>query len=474
MSIMMANITTEAAMAKMERKVNFLMKVVKEQDHEITALREQMRTYETAESSQTPVVKTTDKGKNVVQENQPQQQSVSIASISVQQLRDMIANSIRAQFEGLPQTSFMYSKPYAKRIDNLRMPLGYQPPKFQQFDGKSNLKQHIAHFVETYENPKVIGSWKQLENKFINHFYSTRRIVSIMELTKIKQQKGQPVIDYINRWRALSLDCKGQLIELSVVAIYTEGMHWGLLYILQGIKLRTFEELATRAYDMELSIVSRGTKDFPVPEVRKDKKEMKGAEKIVKSTVKESMVLSECKRLEQVEKVDDPNYYKYHQLISHPVEKCFVLKELILRLAHEKKIEPDLEETSFQQDSFVIIREVVACHAINTMEEESIPPRSLEEEGVSKALSRFNVDDLLSLPQETKTILINALLNSAASSLSAPTATYENTPCCMSIDFSNEDLLLGSKLYNRPLYVFGYVQEQRINRISSIMDQLST
>ncbi|KAA0039307.1 uncharacterized protein E5676_scaffold169G001000 [Cucumis melo var. makuwa] len=91
-------------------------------------------------------------------------------------------------------------------------------------------------------------------------------------------------------------------------------------------------------------------------------------------------------------------------------------------------------------------------HAINATEEESIPLRSLEEERVSKELSKFNVDDLLSLPQETKTILINALLNSAASSSSAPTTTYESTPYCMSIDFSDEDLLLGSKLHNRPLW----------------------
>ncbi|KAA0061331.1 ty3-gypsy retrotransposon protein [Cucumis melo var. makuwa] len=124
MFAMMANITAEAVMAEMERKVNFLMKVVEERDHEITTLREQMQTRETAESSQTPVVKATDKGKNAVQDNQPQQQSVSVASLSVQQLHDMIANSIRAQYGGPSQTSFMYSKSYTKRIDNLRMPLG--------------------------------------------------------------------------------------------------------------------------------------------------------------------------------------------------------------------------------------------------------------------------------------------------------------------------------------------------------------
>ncbi|KAA0054618.1 ty3-gypsy retrotransposon protein [Cucumis melo var. makuwa] len=64
----------------------------------------------------------------------------------------MITSSIRAQYGGPSQTSFMYSKPYTKRINNLRMLIGYQPPKFQQFDRKDNPKQHITHFVETCKN----------------------------------------------------------------------------------------------------------------------------------------------------------------------------------------------------------------------------------------------------------------------------------------------------------------------------------
>ncbi|KAA0040811.1 retrotransposon gag protein [Cucumis melo var. makuwa] len=293
--------------------------------------------------------------KNVVQENQPQQQSVSVASLSVQQLQDMIANSIRAQYGGPPQTSFMYSKSYTKRIDNLRMPLGYQPPKFQQFDGKGNPKQHIAHFVETCENAGSRGD--QLVRQFV---------------------------------RSL----KGNAFE------------WYTDLEPEGIKPRTFEELATRAHDMELSIANRGAKDFLVQRTRSDKNEINDTKKIANNVLNESMLVQEtplksfskrkerkhernhngdekrrptlrerqkkvypfpdsdvadmleqliekqliqlpkCKRPEQAGKVDDPNYCKYHRVISHHVEKCFVLKELILKLTRENKIELDIDEVA--------------------------------------------------------------------------------------------------------------------------------
>ena len=95
----------------------------------------------------------------------------------------------------------MYFKPYTKRIDNLRMHVGYQPLKFQSFDWKGNPKQHVAHFVETCNNAgtdgdllvkqficslqgnafdwyidltlKCIDSWDQMERTFLNRFYST-------------------------------------------------------------------------------------------------------------------------------------------------------------------------------------------------------------------------------------------------------------------------------------------------------------
>ncbi|TYK00182.1 ty3-gypsy retrotransposon protein [Cucumis melo var. makuwa] len=59
-----------------------------------------------------------------------------------------------------------------------------------------------------------------------------------------------------------------------------------------GIKSRTVEELATKAHDMKLSIANRGNNDLLVPKIRKDKKEVKRTQKVLKSVIKEAMVIS--------------------------------------------------------------------------------------------------------------------------------------------------------------------------------------
>ncbi|TYK00057.1 ty3-gypsy retrotransposon protein [Cucumis melo var. makuwa] len=55
-SVMMADVTVKAAMEEMERKINFLMKVVEERDLEIPALKDQMQTRETTYLSQILIV----------------------------------------------------------------------------------------------------------------------------------------------------------------------------------------------------------------------------------------------------------------------------------------------------------------------------------------------------------------------------------------------------------------------------------
>lgn len=67
----------------------------------------------------------------------------------------------------------------------------------------------------------------------------------------------------------------------------TQGMHWELLfYILPEIRSRAFEELATCAHDMELSIANPRNRAFLVSDIKKKKK--KNDDK----TPKESLVIN--------------------------------------------------------------------------------------------------------------------------------------------------------------------------------------
>ncbi|TYK07169.1 ty3-gypsy retrotransposon protein [Cucumis melo var. makuwa] len=63
---------------------------------------------------------------------------------------------------------------------------------------RADLKENTFDWY-TNMKPESIDSWEQLERDFLNRFYNTRRIVSMMELTNTRQRKGEPIIDYINR-----------------------------------------------------------------------------------------------------------------------------------------------------------------------------------------------------------------------------------------------------------------------------------
>ena len=131
-----------------------------------------------------------------------------------------------------------------------------------------------------------------MEHEFLNLFYSTRRTISMMELTNTKQWKDEPVVDYINHWRSLSFDCKDRLSEVSVVEMCIQGMHWGLLYIFLGIRPRTFEELATRAHDMELNIANHDAKNDLIIDQQRERHNGKASDKNSIKPIQESMTVN--------------------------------------------------------------------------------------------------------------------------------------------------------------------------------------
>ncbi|KAM1600957.1 hypothetical protein ACFXTN_023335 [Malus domestica] len=167
MQVMVTGATSiEEQLAQMNEAIAKLTRTVEDKDLQIAALVNQLdaKPDEKVRQGDNPVKKENNEDEeppveNIEEKLKPDQAMMLMGSLSIQQLQEMIANTIRAQYEGSSHDSVLYSKPYSKKIDALKMPMGYQPPKFMQFDGKGNPKQHVAHFIETCSNVGTEGDY---------------------------------------------------------------------------------------------------------------------------------------------------------------------------------------------------------------------------------------------------------------------------------------------------------------------------
>ncbi|KAL0445566.1 UNVERIFIED_CONTAM: hypothetical protein Slati_1684500 [Sesamum latifolium] len=345
--------------------------------------------------------------------------------------------------------------------------------------------EHVAHFVETCNNAGTYGD--HLVKQFVRSlkgnvfdWYTDLEAGSIDGWEQLEQE-------FLNRF--YSIPRTDRLSEASAIEMCIQRMHWGLCYILQGILPKSFEELATRAHAMELSMTASGVEGPPIQEFHrtKEKQEVKKGDKpISKTQSKESMTvnvapfklkgiakdsigpnnnvpyekpqrkltlkemqarqypfldsdvpgmfddlleanlinLPEMKRPEEAEWKDDPKYCKYHRLVGHAIQDCFVFKDKVMQLARQGKI--SLEEDSAAANVIMIKSGYLDSNknSCNVVHGDDIKDELLEKEDSSDA------DDCMSI-----------------------------------ITFTDEDLLLGSKPHNRPLFIAGYVREQKVNRI---------
>ena len=133
MPVMMTKTTTlEEQVANLMKMVEGLSKTLQDRDAEVVYLRTKVDNM--GESSQ--AIGDTTKAPEIVeitnkqQETQKSFQVSTDGSIHVDQLKDFILEAIKDKYQEAPKSSLTHSKPYTRMIDQLKMPAGYQPPKF--------------------------------------------------------------------------------------------------------------------------------------------------------------------------------------------------------------------------------------------------------------------------------------------------------------------------------------------------------
>lgn len=305
--------------------------------------------------------------------------------------------------------------PYPAWMDEEPFPPKFKQPNLQSYDGKGSPQQHLCHFkVLTADNDALkirlfistlketafdwyqmlpegsINSWKDMEERFLNHFFEEDDSVTTARLCSTKQGEKESASAFIKRWRALSVKCPENLSQESLTDMCRTNLHTKLRAKMVGARPKTLADLLDAAVEAEAIIRDReqekrtqkrtetpktgGKKKeslmvqaAPAPvEKKKDEKEDKRGKN--RPTLKERMAkeydfdvedsenlfhqllangkiqLPSCKRPAEEGKTNDPKYCLFHRIISHNIKDCFVFKEKVQELLDKNVISLAKEE----------------------------------------------------------------------------------------------------------------------------------
>lgn len=139
--------------------------------------------------------------------------------------------------------------------------------------------QHLAHFIATCGNtsgndalllrqlPQSLGgsafewyyslengsikSWDDMIDAFRAKFAVASDRVGIADLASTKPKKGEPFLEYINRWRNLSIRCERSIEQSEAVDLLLKNIDNWMMPFLGIAKISTFQDFITCVSTLE-------------------------------------------------------------------------------------------------------------------------------------------------------------------------------------------------------------------------------
>ncbi|OMP02677.1 Pectinesterase, catalytic [Corchorus capsularis] len=129
----------------------------------------------------------------------------------------------------------------------------YPPPRHPPQEGPVN-QNHLREIIEDiaaftwYINlpPNSVRTWEEMERLFHTQFYRTEPEVSMDDLSRLYQRKGESAEDYLARFKKLRNRCRTPLQEMEFVRLARNGLDIELRKKFEGADFRDFFEMSTK------------------------------------------------------------------------------------------------------------------------------------------------------------------------------------------------------------------------------------
>ncbi|MQL88312.1 hypothetical protein Taro_020861 [Colocasia esculenta] len=215
----------------------------------------------------------------------PQMDAFQNIAIQRHEIKKMVEDMFAQQGEGI-HSAGIYSAPFPIFHQFKKLPeASPKVPKLPKYDGCGAPQEHVAHYTiamgdlasdESYLlryfatsltgvafqwysklRSGSVTDWADMQKKFYDRFQTAERKVSLTELCSLKQKKEESAIDFIRRWRELSMGCDNPPVQQDAVTICRRGLIASIKEKLLAVNIKSFDQLNSAVAEIEVFLAEQ-------------------------------------------------------------------------------------------------------------------------------------------------------------------------------------------------------------------------